>query len=139
MPQMLPLYAVLKEKTAKGVSGDENNSCEDADIISQPVCVRSGIALPWRRQKGWPERYMLVFVWTGSAQAIPANPAGSGGYPGRWTHHVVVQTAEEIDRELLDWIHEAYLFFHGKIGKAPGTPRACRPARNGWTEHGSKQ
>jgi len=28
-------------------------------------------------------------------------------YPNRWTHHVMIGTAEEIDDELLSWIAEA--------------------------------
>lgn len=31
-------------------------------------------------------------------------------YPNRWTHHVIVERAEEIDAELLGWIGEAYQF-----------------------------
>ena len=31
-------------------------------------------------------------------------------YPNRWTHHVLVQTADEIDGELMEWLKEAYCF-----------------------------
>ena len=31
-------------------------------------------------------------------------------YPGRWTHHIVVSTPEELDEELLSWVREAYDF-----------------------------
>ena len=52
--------------------------------------------------------------------------------------HVVVQTAEEIDRELLDWIHEAYLFSMAKEERRRER-RGIADRRNGWMEHGSKQ
>ena len=31
-------------------------------------------------------------------------------YPNRWTHHVIVEQAGEIDRELMKWLQEAYAF-----------------------------
>ena len=35
-------------------------------------------------------------------------------YPGRWTAHIVVGSAEEIDSELLRWVGEAYDFAAAK-------------------------
>ena len=35
-------------------------------------------------------------------------------YPNRWTHHVIVESPEDIDGTLLGWIHEAYLFSDSK-------------------------
>ena len=35
-------------------------------------------------------------------------------YPGRWTHHVMVGTPDEIDGELMDWIQEAADFSAAK-------------------------
>ena len=35
-------------------------------------------------------------------------------YPGRWTHHIVVSTPEELDEELLSWIKTAYTFADAK-------------------------
>ncbi len=31
-------------------------------------------------------------------------------YPGRWTNHIVIGDADEIDDELFSWIHQAYVF-----------------------------
>lgn len=31
-------------------------------------------------------------------------------YPGRWTHHMLLGTAEELDDELMAWLCEAYAF-----------------------------
>jgi hypothetical protein len=33
--------------------------------------------------------------------------AKSEAYPGRWTHHLVICDAEELDSELFAWMHEA--------------------------------
>ncbi len=35
-------------------------------------------------------------------------------YPGRWTHHFVVSTPEELDEELLSWIKNSYTFADSK-------------------------
>ena len=31
-------------------------------------------------------------------------------YPNRWTHHLLLTEPEQVDRELMDWIGEAYRF-----------------------------
>lgn len=35
-------------------------------------------------------------------------------YPGRWTHHTLVSCREQIDRELMNWIKEAWWFANVK-------------------------
>ena len=35
-------------------------------------------------------------------------------YPGRWTTHIVVGRAEEVDEELFAWVREAYDFAERK-------------------------
>ena len=35
-------------------------------------------------------------------------------YPNRWTHHVLISKAEQIDGELLGWLREAHTFAESK-------------------------
>ena len=35
-------------------------------------------------------------------------------YPGRWTVHIPLFDSKEIDKEILSWIKEAYLFAESK-------------------------
>ena len=35
-------------------------------------------------------------------------------YPGRWTHHVIIQNADEVDEQVKEWIREAYHFANTK-------------------------
>ena len=35
-------------------------------------------------------------------------------YPGRWTHHIVLGTQQELDDELFLWLKEAYVFAESK-------------------------
>ena len=71
-------------------------------------------SLPVRRKKSWPEHCVVVTVglsrqMESSRVAVAVEP-----YPGRWTHHILVRTPEEIDGELLAWIDEAYAFANAK-------------------------
>ena len=34
--------------------------------------------------------------------------------PNRWTHHVPVQSRQQVDEQLLQWLNEAYQFAAGK-------------------------
>ena len=34
--------------------------------------------------------------------------------PGRWTHHVKVGSPQEVDKELMGWLHAAFLFAAGQ-------------------------
>ena len=40
----------------------------------------------------------------------PRVVAASEPYPGRWTHHVLVTEADQIDEELMGWLREAWDF-----------------------------
>ena len=35
-------------------------------------------------------------------------------YPGRWTTHIVISSASDLDEELFDWIEQAYIFSQTK-------------------------
>ena len=69
---------------------------------------------PCRRAKERPENWMTVTFGLGYRKESPRIDAAAEPYPGRWTHHVTVESAEEIDDELLDWIKEAAAFSAAK-------------------------
>ena len=50
-------------------------------------------------------------------------PQVSEPYPGRWTHHLVIGSVEEIDDELMDWVREAYEYARSASRPAFTTPR----------------
>ena len=67
-------------------------------------------SLPLRRKKDWPEQCLVVTIGLdrpleSRRAAVKVEP-----YPGRWTNHVLIARAEEIDEELLGWLREAYDF-----------------------------
>ena len=60
---------------------------------------------------------MTVTFGLGYRKDSPRIDVATQPYPGRWTHHVMVGSAEEIDEELLGWIQEAAEFSAAKKDK----------------------
>lgn len=71
-------------------------------------------SLPVRRKKDWPEHCILVTFGLGTRLESPRVAIAVEPYPGRWTHHVVVSAADQLDGELLDWLRQAWEFAEAK-------------------------
>ena len=69
---------------------------------------------PCRRAKDRPAVWMTVTFGLGCRKGSSRIDVATEPYPGRWTHHVMVGSAEEIDEELLSWIQEAAEFANVK-------------------------
>ena len=69
---------------------------------------------PCRRSKDRPAVWMTVTFGLGYRKDSPRIDVATQPYPGCWTHHVMVGSAEEIDEELLGWIQEAAEFSAAK-------------------------
>lgn len=62
---------------------------------------------PCRRAKERLPVWMTVTFGLGYRKESPRIDVATDPYPGRWTHHVMVETPDEIDEELMGWIQEA--------------------------------
>ena len=69
---------------------------------------------PCRKAKDRPAVWMTVTFGLGYRKGAPRIDIATETYPGRWTHHVMVGTPDEIDEELLGWIQEAAEFSASK-------------------------
>ena len=69
---------------------------------------------PCRRAQDRPAVWMTVTFGLGYPKESPRIDAATQPYPGRWTHHVMVGTPDEINEELLGWIQEAADFSAAK-------------------------
>ena len=69
---------------------------------------------PCRKAAQRPKTWMTISFGLGYGQESPRIDAAVEPYPGRWTHHVMVGSTEEIDGELMDWIKEAAYISAGK-------------------------
>lgn len=72
------------------------------------------VSPPARRRKGWPTEFMMVSFGLSHQVISPRIAMSTEAYPNRWTHHVIVENAEAIDKTLLAWIDEAYSFSENK-------------------------
>ena len=70
--------------------------------------------LPVRKAKARPEVYITVTFSLQYNKESPRIDVATEPYPNRWTHHVLISSAEEIDDGLMGWIKEAAAFSAGK-------------------------
>lgn len=109
MPQILPLYLALKDKLHTAYP-DMGIKITKTQISFRSRYVFAMASLPWKKVRGWPKEYLLVSFGLSHKIESPRIVQSVEAYPNRWTHHVIVEHEEEIDTELLGWIHEAYQF-----------------------------
>ena len=67
-----------------------------------------------KRKAELPMRYMVITLGLPAPLDSERIAVKTEPYPGRWTHHIVVSTPEELDEELLSWIKTAYTFADAK-------------------------
>ena len=67
-----------------------------------------------KRKAELPMRYMVITLGLPAPLDSERVAVKTEPYPGRWTHHFVVSTPEELDEELLSWIKTAYTFADSK-------------------------
>ncbi len=67
-----------------------------------------------KRKVGLPRRYIVITLGLPAPLDSERIAVKTEPYPGRWTHHIVVSTPEELDEELLSWIKTAYTFADAK-------------------------
>lgn len=73
----------------------------------------AAVSLP-RSRKSFPEHSILVTLGLPYKLESPRAAVTVEPYPGRWTNHVPLWAEEQIDRELLTWLREAYAFSESK-------------------------
>ena len=71
------------------------------------ACVSMLRVLP---KKQLPPHFLVLTLGLPYPLGSPRIAAKTEAQPGRWTHHIVLSGAEELDAELLDWLRQAYEF-----------------------------
>ena len=71
-------------------------------------------SIPMRRKKDWPPDCLMVTFGLEHRADSPRIAVATEPYPNRWTHHLLLTDPAEIDRQLLDWLQEAYWFAENK-------------------------
>lgn len=113
-PLSLPLYLTLEKRILAELPDTRVRVQKTQISFSNRRNFAFASLLPARRAAARPNPYLTVTVGLGRRLDALRVDAASEPYPGRWTHHIVIGSAEEIDGELMDWIREAAEFSAGK-------------------------
>lgn len=113
-PEALSLYECFKEKVQNEID-DVNIRVQKTQITFSNRHVFACVSfLPVRKAALRPPAYIVISFGLSHRIELPRIEGAVEPYPNRWTHHVLIAMAEEIDGELLKWIKEASDFSAGK-------------------------
>ncbi len=114
MPAALPLYEAFVQKVTAGI-GDVKIRVQKTQIsFSNKYNFAFVSFLPVRKAKERPEVYIVVTFGLSYRKQSPRIDVATEAYPNRFTHHVLISEAEEIDDELMEWVKEAAAFSAAK-------------------------
>ncbi|MDL2288107.1 DUF5655 domain-containing protein [Oscillospiraceae bacterium OttesenSCG-928-F05] len=121
LPGALPIYEAAEGKILAAFP--------DVKVAVKKTQVsfsnRYGFAYLWpptRKIKGRPGLYIVLSFGLGYRLEHPRVVESAEPYPGRFTHHVLIGSAEEMDAQIMTWLKEAYDFSAAK-GRRPSRPR----------------
>lgn len=107
IPDALPLYAALSEKLLAAFP----NVTIEVKKTQITFLEKYGFAfVSLRRMKSCPKVFIILTFGLSHQLDSPRIAVAVEPYPNRWTHHVIVQSAEEIDGELMGWLRSAHDF-----------------------------
>ena len=113
-PAALPLYEALAQAVA-AQTPDVRVKVQKTQIGFYNRHLFACVSfLPVRRAAQRPRDFITVSFGLDAQKRSPRIDAAVQVSPRRWTHHVLVASAEEIDPELLAWIQEASALAAGK-------------------------
>lgn len=109
-PAALPLYEAFEERMLSEFPDVKIKARKTQISFSNRRNFAFVSLLPVRRAKDRPAVFITVTFGLDHRVESPRIDAASEPYPNRWTHHVLVASAEELDSELMGWIREAAAF-----------------------------
>lgn len=114
VPGAYELYEALSEKLRQRLPGmwEKVGRTEVAFYLGHRFGSASLLAV--RRKAERPDPYLTVSFGLAYPLDSPRIDAKTEPYPNRWTHHLIVGSAEELDGELLGWLEEAAAFAASK-------------------------
>lgn len=96
VPGTLPLYEELEKRIVEGFP-NVTAKVKATQVSFYNTHTFAWAWPPFRKRKGWPDVYMLVIFGLDHQLAHPCIVEFVEPYLNRWTHHVIVQNADEID------------------------------------------
>ena len=113
-PAALPLYEKLKGSILAEVSEARIEVKKTQISFFSKHMFAAASFTPVRKAKERPEPFLTVTFGLPYQVTSGRIDAAVEPYPGRWTHHVMIGSAEDVDAELLGWIRKAAMFSSGR-------------------------
>lgn len=117
-PEALPLYETLEQRILSEISGVSVKVQKTQISFANRHNFAFVSFLPVCKAKERPEIYLVVSFGLNYKVESSRIQVATEPYPNRWTHHMMISSAEEIDDELMGWIREAGAFSAGKRGRS---------------------
>ena len=109
-PSALPLYEAVKEHITAEIP-DVRIEVKKTQISFFKRHMFAAVSFtPVRKAKERPDPFLTVTFGLHYRVDSQRIDAAVEPYPNRWTHHVMIGSAEEADAELMGWIREAAAF-----------------------------
>ena len=108
-PTELALYQAFFHQMSR-MFPDASVKAQKSQISFYGRHLFAAASWPLRRKKEWPEHFLLVTFGLGEPLPSPRVAVMVEPYPGRFTHHVLVERPDQLDEELLGWLEQAWRF-----------------------------
>ena len=112
-PAELALYEALFARMEQTFP-DASVKVQKSQISFYGRHLFAAVSLPVRRKKDWPKECILVTFGLRERVHSSRIAVATEPYPQRWTHHVVLSDASQVDEVLLDWLGQAWEFAESK-------------------------
>ena len=112
-PRALPLYEAL-EALLREQFPVLNIRVQKTQITFSSRHVFACVSLPGRKLGNRSDAALLLTFGLAFRLEHPRIAQVVEPYPGRWTHHLLLHEAEELDPQLMDWLQQAYGFSMAK-------------------------
>lgn len=118
MPKALPIFRALEDRILALRPDTEIR------MLKTLVTFGNGRAfayawLPIHDVRGRPDTYLVLSLGLPRHIDSPRIEEVSEPYPGRWMHHLIIDSPEAIDAQLIGWIDLAYMFALARIARKP--------------------
>ncbi len=109
LPAALPLYQVIEDR----IMATWPRTTIKVSKTQISFSNRYGFAWAWpptRRMKDWPPVCCGLTFGLDHQIVHPRVVVAVEPYPRRWTHHVLIATAEDLDDQVMEWVTQSYEF-----------------------------
>lgn len=103
----MPIYEAFREEIRKRIPDAQVKVAKTQISFVKKHGFAFVSFLPCRKAKERPASWLTVSFGLGYRKDAERIDIAVEPYPGRWTHHVMIRSVNEIDEELLSWIIEA--------------------------------